>query len=723
MRRIRRLTVVDSSVQSTGATSDGGSSGTESSAPLKRLLSSLERHAGLHRYSGRQGRQLGATLHMGLLFAVATAPYSVVLAVAGEYQLALVLAAGVLAYVAPLWLIPRDHLSFAKAVPAIAVCALVYAFSGFLGAVSNIHLALFLVMGWCMGVVDLALERVLLAGLLTLAAVTFGLVQSGLTLRIGSIEASDLVRFWMQQTMPGAVFLIFVFVLAPFYRRSQIDEDRLGQSLRLLEAEMRRREVAELGLRDASDKLADANQAKANFIAMMGHELRTPLNGVLTVNELLKETSLQDEQREMVQCIEESGQRLLVLVNDILDYVNVRSGNVQIAKVPFNLLDLCEESVKQFEPLAQQRGLTLDLVISPQVPALVVGDPSRVRQTVKALLSNAIKHTERGGVAVLVNATPSSPNESTFRIDVVDSGPGIPPESRNAIFEEFTQSRVGASRDTAGVGLGLAFCKRLMAALGGSLELECPQEGGSRFSLVLPMAVPDQPEEKRPLQGVKFAVKGSAPVSVRSMESVLSRMGAELTLEGEDVLHIDVLAREVDRASDAPALSGQRISHKMLTRAVVLKELQPILGDLAPPSSRAPSRPRPLRVLIAEDNPVNQKILAKLVSGLGGLVTCVENGAMALDTCKSEVIDVVFMDVEMPVMNGLDATRAIRALPNGSRIPIVGVSANAAPEEQERGLAAGMTCYLPKPVRKDQISAVMGAVSKNRSPALHALSS
>jgi signal transduction histidine kinase/CheY-like chemotaxis protein len=715
---------VDSSVLEQNPTRSESASPDGSTTPVRRFLSKLELHAGLAKFTGRQVRQMRATLHLGLLFAASTAPYSLVLAFAKEYTLALILAGGALAYVSPLWLIPRGYLLSAKTVPAIAVCALVYAFSSFLGAVSNIHLALFLVMGWCMGVIDLELERAALGGLLTLAAVTFGLVQSGLTLRIGSIQASETLRYWMQQTMPGAVFFVFVFVLAPFYRKSQADEDRLEQSLRLLEAEMQRREVAERGLRVASDKLFDANQAKANFIAMMGHELRTPLNGVLSVNELLKETPLEEEQLDMVQCIEESGQRLLVLVNDILDYVNVRSGAVQMAKVPFNLLDLCEESVKHFEPLAEERNLALDLVISPEVPSVVVCDPSRVRQTLKALLSNAIKHTVDGGVTVSVDVVASGTSEPTFRICVADSGPGVPEELRESIFEEFTQTRVGPSRATAGIGLGLAFCKTLMTALGGKLELECPSEGGSRFSLVLPMAVPEQPEERRPLDGIKFAVSGEYPVSVRSMESVLTRLGAELAQDGVDVLHIDLSPRELGPASEeVPAHSGRRsISQKTLTRAHVLKELQPLVGGLAPVSSRNPSRPRLLRVLIVEDNIVNQKVLSKLVTSLGALVKCVENGALAVEACKSESVDVVFMDVEMPVMNGLDATRAIRALPGGAKIPIVGVSANAAPEEQERGLAAGMNCYLPKPVRKDQITAVIASIAKNRPPSLRALS-
>lgn len=694
------------------------------------FLSTLDRRAGLSKFTGRQARQVRATLHLGLLFAAATAPYSLVLAFAGEYALAVILALGTLGYMSPLWLIPRGYVRLAKLVPAIVVCGLVYAFSSFVGAVSNLHLALFLVIGWCMGVLDLERERGGLIVLLTLAAATFCLVQSGLTLEIGSIQASETLRFWMQQTMPGAVFFVFVFVLAPFYRKSQADEDQLERSLRLLEDEILRREVAEQGLRVASDKLEDANRAKANFIAMMGHELRTPLNGVLSMNELLKETRLEEEQLDMVHCIEESGQKLLGLVNDILDYVNVRSGTVQMARVPFNLIDLCEESVKHYEPLAEERGLELDLVIAPDVPSTVVCDPSRVRQTLKALLSNAVRHTSKGGVTVSVDVSPvdgdpsqtSNASERTFRFCVADTGPGVPEHLRESIFEEFTQSSVGPSRNTTGIGLGLAFCKTLVTALGGSLDLECPPWGGSRFSLVLPMAVPAQAEERRPLQGIKFAVRGESPITVRSMESVLTRLGAELTPDGVDVFHIDLSKAQRDPdEDDVPANSGRRtIVPKTLTRAHVLKELQPLFGGAAPTSSGDPSRLRPLRALIAEDNVVNQKVLARLVTGLGALPRCVENGAMALEAFKSEVVDVVFMDVEMPVMNGLDATRAIRQLPGGAHVPIVGVSANAAPEEQERGLAAGMTFYLAKPVRKEQLVAVLDSITKARSATLRA---
>lgn len=685
---------------------------TRKSAPAPALLRALEARAKLGEYTGRSARQMRTALYVSLLFAISTSVYSFALAAAGEWELAGVMAIGVLCYAAPLLLIPRGIVWLAKLLPGIALCVLVYVLGGVLGPASNIHLWLLLVLGWCASVFDLQSERRVVGLLLALACVTFLLVQEGLVLRIGGLAPDAVTTDMMSRTMPVSVLLSFAFILMPSFRRSQMDEDRLGQSHQLLEDEVVRRVVAEQGVREVSARLAEANQAKANFISMMGHELRTPLNGVLGVNQLLKETPLQEEQRELVQAIDESGQKLLSLVNDILDYVNVRSGGASLAKVPFNLLDLCEEGVKSFEQTATKKGLELNLTITPNTPSMVLGDPSRIRQTLKELIGNALTHTQEGWIDVQVGLDEQlAPNQAVFSFLVADSGPGVPEEFREEIFDEFTQSRGGPSREHSGIGLGLAFCKHLLESMGGRLSLECPAEGGSRFMVKLPLGVPSQPVEKRPLDGLAFAVRGKSSRATRSLESVLTRLGAHVDESRSDVivLNVDDGATAND---DMPAASEtRRLRREVHVRSQVLRQLKPWLHELIPAS--APMAGTPLRALVVEDNLVNQKVLVRLLEKLGATVECVGNGALAVERCRSNHLDVVFMDIEMPVMNGLDATKAIRALPGGEGLPIVGVSANATPEEQQRGLDVGMNCYLPKPVRKDQIAEVLRRVHEH----------
>lgn len=684
------------------------------------LLLSLERWAGLDKYTGRALRQLRAALYLGLLFAASTAFYLILLLYSRAWGLGGVIAAGVLCYASPPILIRRKLVRCAKVLPALALCALVYVLGGLLGPQSNIHLALFLVIGWCMSVVDLQRERPVLGFLVGLTGVTFALVQASVTVNVGGVTPEPVMLRLMAQTMPAAVFVVFILVLAPFYKKSQVDEDRLEDSLRLLEAEVRLRAEAERGLREASVRLAEASRAKSNFIAMMGHELRTPLNGVLGVNQLLKDTPLQDEQRAMLQSIEDSGQNLLALVNDILDYVNVRSGGAHIAEIPFDVVELCEESVMSFEAQAAKQGVELDLVVDPTLPSLAAGDPSRIRQTLKELIGNALKHTHRGWVCVEVDYIVSeNDHRGTFRMAVTDTGSGIAEEARGAIFEEFTQARSGASRESSGIGLGLAFCKRLMVSMGGTLDYENQPIGGSRFTFALPLRVLAQPAEKRPLAGLVFEVRGGSLRANRSLQCALRRLGGQVGGAAPEAIQLNLDDNSAIRAGDdVPVRSETRRSvRQLVVRRRVLRELQTMLGELVPPSSRTGGRP--LHALVVEDNVVNQKVLSKLLENLGVSVTCVANGALAVSAWKQHPLDVIFMDVEMPVMNGLDATIAIRAMPGGIEIPIVGVSANATPEEQQRGLEAGMNCYLQKPIRKEQVSKVLRALYRNQPLSAH----
>jgi CheY-like chemotaxis protein len=235
----------------------------------------------------------------------------------------------------------------------------------------------------------------------------------------------------------------------------------------------------------------------------------------------------------------------------------------------------------------------------------------------------------------------------------------------------------------------------------------------------LPLRVLAQPAEKRPLAGLVFEVRGGSLRANRSLQCALRRLGGQVGGAAPEAIQLNLDDNSAIRAGDdVPVRSETRRSvRQLVVRRRVLRELQTMLGELVPPSSRTGGRP--LHALVVEDNVVNQKVLSKLLENLGVSVTCVANGALAVSAWKQHPLDVIFMDVEMPVMNGLDATIAIRAMPGGIEIPIVGVSANATPEEQQRGLEAGMNCYLQKPIRKEQVSKVLRALYRNQPLSAH----
>jgi signal transduction histidine kinase/CheY-like chemotaxis protein len=490
------------------------------------------------------------------------------------------------------------------------------------------------------------------------------------------------------------------------------------------------------------DHARAALDKKAEALAHMSHELRTPMNGILGMTRLALQTELSEKQREYLEVVNSSADALLTLINDILDLSKLDAGRLTLETIPFDLRDTVDNSIKSIATIIADKGLHLEVTVEDGVPAVVVGDPGRLRQVLLNLVSNAVKFTERGSVRVVVESQISSAESVRLHFQVIDEGIGIPADRISTIFEPYLQASASTTREFGGTGLGLAICRDLVGLMGGQIWAESMEGDGSTFHFTAEFgsAAAARDEALAAIDELAnltvyvlaaeipaYALAGQLdPAGIRpSMFDRPDRFFAAITEHRPDLVVIDLdsadlsVAAGVDESIHSVVVtsSGQRGDAARCREIGVAAYLTRPLGPLdLRDAVRAvinrdddtlitrhwlrEHRPR-LRVLAADDSPSNRLIITQMLELQEHDVVTVSDGIEAIETFRPGEFDVILMDVEMPRMSGTDAARALRD--DGVHVPIIALTGHSGPEQIQKCLDAGMNSHLSKPFEFNEL--------------------
>ena len=539
---------------------------------------------------------------------------------------------------------------------------------------------------------------------------------------IGAVLSYAAMLLWLawgeehEISTPAAVSKLMLLLLAGVYislvaRTSERRRRSLGDALQNSRELVRK-------LEDAHERAASANAAKSEFVANMSHEMRTPLQGIIGSLQLAIEDHPGDPTVRRLETARRSAETLMSLIDEVLDFARIEARRLDLDRVCFSLRGVVSETIRSLGSLAAARHLTLSYYVEPDCPEAVWGDPARLRQVLVNLVGNAIKFTHEGEVAVHLSC--AGPD---IHFEVRDTGVGIPPAAMQRIFEPFAQVDASLSRRYGGVGLGLAIVARLLDAMGGRVSVRSEQGSGSNFSFTIPLpaeegnAPPPREEWELQLEGRSVVLVEPAAMARKSLSEILRSRGMRVsgfataaevpagrydcavTVDGAVPVHPQIVVTSpldhVLHPIEVTMPVGERelidaVGHALGFASGPTVTIDPIVRS-------AVSR----RVLVVDHNEVNREVVAEMIRRFGHDVTLAVDGASALELFPAQVFDVIFMDVQLPDIDGMEVTRRLRA--QGARVPIIALTAHASHEDRDRCLAAGMTAMLTKPVSAAQL--------------------